>query len=150
MGKKGSAVRKYLTMQLVSEQGGRCCYCGVRMVTNRSKRNKPEYATLEHVHPKFNFICGFMNHNGKKIPQYDITHQAWENCVAACSSCNHMRGRIDAFIFAEKELWKPENKTFLTMQRKMIAFKETHSMRTLNRMARLCGKSCKNLVAETG
>lgn len=83
-----------------------------------------------------------MRHNGKEIPQYDPSHMAWENCVAACSSCNHKRGTIDAYLFAEHELWRPENANLLKLQRLGIAFKTQGSLKTLKKMASVCGPSC--------
>jgi 5-methylcytosine-specific restriction endonuclease McrA len=62
--------RRQLRERLAEAQNWRCCYCGLRL--------EPETATLEHV-----------------VPYGQGGMTSWDNCVVACSPCNHAVGDFD-------------------------------------------------------
>ncbi len=77
---------QFLRRRLSEAQNHRCCYCGTRM-TRRT-------VTLEHVQAR--------THGGRST---------FENCVAACYSCNTERGIQRPFRF-----WYEKQRTISKME----------------------------------
>jgi len=76
MAKSGS--RPELRALLRKKQGGRCCYCGIKMRISFSNRMRHDSETLEHLNRRAD---GGGNNRG--------------NIALACHECNTNRGNID-------------------------------------------------------
>jgi 5-methylcytosine-specific restriction endonuclease McrA len=123
---------RLMLARLLEEQNHRCCYCGEVMVTNASKKNRNNYATLEHIRLK--------KHYRTMLPgrPYHDDHLAWENVAAACKQCNNRRGELDALVFFEAELWRAENKKLLNLHRWQQGLARYGSRKTFNKLAMVC------------
>lgn len=96
---------------------------------------KENYATVEHVEPRYTFRIGSNRQlNGKDYGHFSEEADGYENCVVACARCNHLRGKIDAFLFYEQKLWLPKNASRRKLHDLYAAFVEYGSMKTLRRM----------------
>ena len=85
----------YKRTRLAESQNWKCCYCGCSMNESHGKSNS---VTVEHVTPKS--MGGTDNQ---------------ENLVAACYKCNNRRGTLNAFDFANGNIYhgKPKSQTRL-------------------------------------
>lgn len=127
--------RKQLVPRLLEEQRWRCCYCICELVYSSSKRKKNNFATLEHVEPRYTFKTGTnFQKNGKDYGHFSAKADNYDNCVVACAKCNHLRGSLDAYLFFEQELWKPENAQRQKIHHLMGAFQQYKSIRTLRKL----------------
>lgn len=124
-----SNLRNFLVPRLLEEQRWRCVYCLSLLSNSRSKRNKDNYATLEHVKARSSF---------RTKSAFCPIADSYENTVVACARCNHLKGTIDAYLFYEQELWRPENAWRLKLHHLTKGFHQYKSTKTLRRMEHYC------------
>ena len=73
-------IKWIITRNRLSEaQNHHCAYCGCKMTSKKKKANE---VTIDHI-----------------IPKSQLGTNDWENLVAACASCNTLRGSIDPYEF---------------------------------------------------
>lgn len=96
---RDAAKRAYLRTRCAEAQQWRCCYCQVKMTTNRNHRL---CATLEHV-----------------LPVSKGGEDTYENCVAACKMCNNKRGNADLTEDMRLPQKVTEKKPFAGLDRKI-------------------------------
>lgn len=96
-----------LLLRLSEAQNHRCCYCSVEMTFDTHCDTS---VTRDHVIPRV--------FNGQTI---------WENLVAACNKCNHLRGNMEAYhffalIFAgdHRRLWFARVREHDRLERRLV------------------------------
>lgn len=125
MSRARSVARHHLP-RLISEQRHRCCYCLCEVTMSKSKRNHNSYATIDHVVT--------VSHSKRiKVP-----YNTYQNMVVACKLCNNLRGCIDAYVFHDLQLWKPENANMRRQMQQLAAFKSTGLVTHLKKV-NFCG-----------
>lgn len=92
---KKSVRRLHVRTILREKQGGKCCYCGVKMTppVNRTKRRgqPATMETLEH-------LCRLADGGGNRR----------DNLALACYSCNNGRGSLDWLTYKSLKMGEME------------------------------------------